>query len=139
MITVRELVDRVGPTPIGKGDLVLGVTAGTEANADTLVRYAGEHGAAAVLLKPPLASTAAVAARARQTGTALVEVHGNASWAQLVWLLRTVLDAAADEQGTCAGGTIDVHPAGHFVTMTVACGGYTVGMTRPCSRREDRQ
>lgn len=134
MIALRELVDRVGPTllrtalgaepepgqlgavtdvviaeagrdtPIGNGDLVLGVSAGTEADADALVRYAGEHGAAAVLLKPPLASSAAVAARARQTGTALVEVHGNASWAQLVWLLRTVLDAAADEQDATSAG-----------------------------------
>jgi hypothetical protein len=134
VITVRELVDRVGPTllrtalgvepepgqvgsvtdvviaeagrdtPIGDGDLVLGVSAGTEAEATALVGFAGTHGAAAVLLKPPLASSAAVAARARQTGTALVEVHGSASWAQLVWLLRTVLDAAADEQDAISAG-----------------------------------
>lgn len=128
MITVRGVVDRVGPTllritlppddpaphvtdvviaeaghrthgatHIGDGDLVLGVSVATTAQAVELVRQSGERGAAAVLLKPPLASRASVRTAARSSGTGIVEVHTGASWAQLVWLLRTVLDGAADE------------------------------------------
>lgn len=128
MITVAGVVDRVGPTllravpaastpyaqarpvtdvviaetsrrnPVAEGDLVLGVAANTPGRAAKLVGYAGTRGAAAVLLKPPLASCSAVLAAAGSGGIAVVEVHAAAAWAQLVWLLRTVLDAAADER-----------------------------------------
>jgi hypothetical protein len=122
MITVQGVVDRVGPTllhtrlagkggpvtdvviaeagrrdQIGDGDLVLGVAVHATKDAAELVRYCGSQGAAAVLLKPPLPVRAAVRSAAQAHGTALVEVHTAASWAQIVWLLRSVLDAAADE------------------------------------------
>jgi hypothetical protein len=122
MITVQGVVDRVGPTllhirlagsgghvtdvviaepgrrdPIGDGDLVLGVGLHATRDAAELVEYCGGEGAAAVLLKPPLSVRAAVRTAARAHGTALVEVHTAASWAQVVLLLRSVLDAAADE------------------------------------------
>ena len=118
MITVRGVVDRVGPTllrmsgadgetnqvgdvvlaeagrrtPVAAGDLVLGVAVSTVKQAADLLAHCAEQGAAALLLKPPLP--------ARSSGVALVEVHTAAGWAQLVWLLRTVLDAAADEYDT---------------------------------------
>lgn len=120
MITVQGLVDRVGPTllhtrlaggdghvtdvviaepgrrdPIGEGDLVLGVGVHTTRDAAELVKYC--EGAAAVLLKPPLPVRAAVRSAAQAHGVALVEVNAAASWAQVVLLLRSVLDAAADE------------------------------------------
>jgi len=122
VITVQGVVDRVGPTllhtrlagtvphvtdvviaeagrrdQVGDGDLVLGVAVGSTKDAAELVRHCGSQGAAAVLLKPPLSARAAVRTAAQATGTALVEVHAAASWAQVVWLLRSVLDAAADE------------------------------------------
>jgi len=122
VITVQGLVDRVGPTllhtrlagegehvtdvviaepgrrdPVGGGDLVLGVGLHSTKDAAELVRYCGGEGAAAVLLKPPLAVRAAVRSAAQATGVALVEVNAAASWAQVVLLLRSVLDAAADE------------------------------------------
>ncbi len=122
MITVRGVVDRVGPTllhvrqdgsathvsdvviaepgrkdQVGDGDLVLGVSVHTAKDAAELVRHCGAQGAAAVLLKPPLTARSAVRAAARTCEVALVEVHANAAWAQVVWLLRSVLDAAADE------------------------------------------
>ncbi|MGQ0840297.1 helix-turn-helix domain-containing protein [Actinokineospora sp.] len=122
MITVRGVVDRVGPTllrtavameqhqvtdvviaeagrrtPVAAGDLVLGVAVHATADAVELVRHAGTQGAAAVLLKPPHAARSAVKSAALRVGTAIVEVRGGAAWAQLVWLLRSVLDAAADE------------------------------------------
>jgi hypothetical protein len=122
MITVRGVVDRVGPTllhvrldgrashvsdvviaepgrkdQVGDGDLVLGVSVHTVRDAVELVRHCGAQGAAAVLLKPPLATRAAVRTAAQTCELALVEVHAGAAWAQVVWLLRSVLDAAADE------------------------------------------
>jgi hypothetical protein len=127
VITVQGLVDRVGPTllrttlaaqstsadggpvtdvviaeggrrtSVARGDLVLGVAVSTAGQAAELVRHCGSHGAAAVLLKPPLAGRHNVLTAARRTGTAIVEVHTGTSWAQLVWLLRTILDAVADE------------------------------------------
>lgn len=129
MITVQGVVDRVGPTllhtrfagrgghvtdvviaeagrrdQVGDGDLVLGVAVHATKDAAELVRYCGSQGAAAVLLKPPLPVRAAVRSAAQAHGTALVEVHAAASWAQIVWLLRSVLDAAADESDDSPGG-----------------------------------
>jgi hypothetical protein len=129
VITVQGVVDRVGPTllhtrlagagghvtdvviaepgardTIGDGDLVLGVGVHATPEAAELVRYCGGEGAAAVLLKPPLAVRAAVRSAAQAHGTALVEVNAAASWAQVVLLLRSVLDAAADESDDHDGG-----------------------------------
>jgi hypothetical protein len=135
MLTVQGVVDRVGPTllravltvdrpgPVsdvviaepGKGghlaagDLVLGVAAGSARDAAELVRQAGERGAAAVLLKQPVAGQATVLAAGRAAGTSVVEVRSGTGWAQLVWLLRTVLDAAADAAET---GADDGEPGG---------------------------
>ncbi|GLZ42395.1 helix-turn-helix domain-containing protein [Actinokineospora sp. NBRC 105648] len=124
MISVQGVVDRMGPTllrtvlatdeharlvtdvviaetarrtQVAAGDLVLGIAVQSTAEAVELVGHCAEHGAAAVLLKPPHAVRNAVKAAARRTGTAVVEVHAATAWAQLVWLLRSVLDAAADE------------------------------------------
>ncbi|SDD60764.1 PucR family transcriptional regulator [Actinokineospora iranica] len=125
MISVQGVVDRVGPTllrtalaveqadglhvtdvviaeagrraQVGAGDLVLGVAVASTQDAVALVRHCGAHGAAAVLLKPPYAARGAVKTAALRAGTAIVEVHAATAWAQLVWLLRSVLDAAADE------------------------------------------
>jgi hypothetical protein len=131
VITVHGVVDRVGPTllrltlpgdpaahvtdvviaeagrrpAVADGDLVLGVSVSTAAQAAELVRHCGERGAAAVLLKPPLGTRSSVHAAARTAGTGIVEVHAAAAWAQLVWLLRTVLDGAADESDANGAAT----------------------------------
>lgn len=126
MLTVQGVVDRVGPTllrsvltidqsravsdvviaepgrhtNLAAGDLVLGVAVGSARDAVDLVKHAGERGAAAVLLKPPAVGQSSVASAAKTAGTALVEVRSGTGWAQLVWLLRTVLDAEADAAET---------------------------------------
>ena len=122
MITVQGVVDRVGPTllyvrlggsathvtdvviaeagrkdQVADGDLVLGVSVHTVKDAVELIRHCAAAGAAAVLLKPPLPARSAVRSAAETAGLAVVEVHTGAAWAQVVWLLRSVLDAAADE------------------------------------------
>jgi hypothetical protein len=128
MVSVRSLVDRVGPTllravllpetcpavadvviaepggpgQLSAGDLVLGVAVTEPEDAVELIRGSAARGAAAVLFKPPLAAKPAVKRAAKAAGVALVEVRGAASWAQLVWLLRTVLDAITDESDTDA-------------------------------------
>jgi hypothetical protein len=126
MLTVQGVVDRVGPTllrtvltadqpravsdvviaepgrltHLATGDLVLGVAVGSAKDAVELMKHAGERGAAAVLLKPPVAGQSSVAAAARTARMSLVEVRSGTGWAQLVWLLRTVLDAEADAADT---------------------------------------
>ncbi|MFE0027545.1 PucR family transcriptional regulator [Amycolatopsis sp. NPDC059021] len=130
MVSVRNVVDRVGPTllhalqlpedppavadvviaePGGSpsfsgGDLVLGVAITEAADAAELVKASARQGAAAVLLKPPLAAKPTVKRAAKSAGIALVQVHAATSWAQLVWLLRTVLDALADESESLENG-----------------------------------
>ncbi|MEC3977805.1 helix-turn-helix domain-containing protein [Amycolatopsis sp. H20-H5] len=130
MVSVRSVVDRVGPTllhalllpedcpavtdvviaePGGQttlsgGDLVLGVATTEPAGAVELIRISSGRGAAAVLFKPPLAAKSAVKRAAKSAGLALIEVHAATSWAQLVWLLRTVLDAITDESDSLENG-----------------------------------
>jgi hypothetical protein len=131
VITVQGVVDRVGPTllritlpgehplahvtdvviaeagrrtQVAGGDLVLGVSVNSTAQAVELIRHCGERDAAAVLLKPPLATRSSVHTAARAAGTGIVEVHQGAAWAQLVWLLRTVLDGAADDAESARQG-----------------------------------
>lgn len=130
MLTVQGVLDRVGPTllraallaepstavndvviaepghkaPLGAGDLVLGVAVGSAREAAELVRHGGDRGAAAVLLKPPACGQSSVLGAAKDAGTSVIEVRTGTNWAQLVWLLRTVLDAAADEPDPDPGG-----------------------------------
>jgi hypothetical protein len=130
MVSVRSLVDRVGPTllralllpdscpavadvviaepggtgQLSAGDLVLGVAVTGPEDAVELIRGSATKSAAAVLFKPPIAAKPVVKRAAKAAGLALIEVRGAASWAQLVWLLRTVLDAISDESESSDSG-----------------------------------
>jgi hypothetical protein len=135
VVTVQGVVSRVGPTllrvtqlaekpcpigdvviaehgkaTLGAGDLVLGVAVGAARDAVDLIRHGGERSVAAVLLKPPVAAQASVLNAARAASVSVVEVRSGTGWAQLVWLLRTVLDAAADESDD--GGQSDADSGG---------------------------
>ncbi|WP_116110732.1 PucR family transcriptional regulator [Amycolatopsis ruanii] len=129
MVSVRSVVDRVGPTllhavqlpdpcpavadvviaepgasaQLAAGDLVLGVATGDPDAAVELIDHSAAAGAAAVLLKPPVARKPQVRRAAKAAGIALIEVRAATAWAQLVWLLRTVLDAAAEEPESLEG------------------------------------
>lgn len=125
MVSVRSVVDRVGPTllhavflpepcptvadvviaepgaaQVSAGDLVLGVTVTSLDDAVALVRHSAAREAAAVLVKPPVAGKPALRRAAQAAGIGLVSVRGAAAWAQLVWLLRTVLDAMSGDDST---------------------------------------
>ncbi|MGH3468371.1 MAG: PucR family transcriptional regulator, partial [Thermocrispum sp.] len=130
MTSLRRVVDRVGPTllrvvglpdadrgvadvviaergphpHVGNGDLVLAVGTDEPAEIVDLLRQCAERGAAALLLKPPLSRRATVRKAAEAAGIGLVEVAAKASWAQLVWLLRTVLDALVEESDDAGAG-----------------------------------
>ncbi|RCW45309.1 DNA-binding PucR family transcriptional regulator [Halopolyspora algeriensis] len=123
MIDVRALAERVGPTllhlvhvpdstgcvgdvvitepdvtpALAEGDLVLGVAVADPAHAVALVRECGAQGAAAVLLKAPMATDGEVRHAAESGGLALVEVRHGTAWAQLVWLIRATLAGTAVE------------------------------------------
>ncbi|MTD58211.1 PucR family transcriptional regulator [Amycolatopsis pithecellobii] len=131
MVSVRSVVERVGPTllhavwlpercpavadvviaepgatvPVAAGDLVLGVAAANAADAVALVSHSASREAAAVLLKRPLAAKQSVVRAAKAAEIALVEVQAGTAWAQLVWLLRTVLDAD-DSVGDAGSGDL---------------------------------
>jgi PucR-like helix-turn-helix protein len=84
-----------GGDPLHPGDLVLGVGVQDEAAAAELAVRAGRAGAAAVLLRTPAVHAGAVRQAAAEAGVALVAVRGRVSWAQLVWLLRSVVDTGS--------------------------------------------
>jgi PucR-like helix-turn-helix protein len=145
VVSVRSVVDRVGPTllhalqvpddspavadvviaepggavTLAAGDLVLGVATTGPEDAAELVKQSAEQGAAAVLLKPPLAAKPSVKRAAKAGGIALVQVHAATSWAQLVWLLRTVLDALADESDNLDPGSGDLFRLADAVAAVV--------------------
>lgn len=88
---------------IHPGDLVLGVGARDEPAALAMIGRCAAAGAAALLLRPPVADLPAVTEAAGSAGVALVSVHGRVSWAQLVWLLRGVVDTGSVATGAGAG------------------------------------
>ncbi|HEX5540261.1 MAG TPA: helix-turn-helix domain-containing protein [Micromonospora sp.] len=91
-VTVAELDETTGGQP---GDLVLGVGLATPDQALTVIERCAESGVAGIVLKPALTSHPRVVSAAADGNLALVELQAHGSWAQLVWLLRGVIDRAA--------------------------------------------
>ncbi|MEU3458008.1 helix-turn-helix domain-containing protein [Micromonospora sp. NPDC006766] len=77
------------------GDLVLGAGIATPDQALAVIERCAETGAGGLVLKPPLASHPDVTSAAAERDLTLVELQRHGSWAQLVWLLRGVIDRAA--------------------------------------------
>ncbi|MEU6076945.1 helix-turn-helix domain-containing protein [Micromonospora sp. NPDC047074] len=90
-VTIAELDDA---TTGRSGDLVLGAGVATPEQARTVVARCDEAGAAGLVLKPPLASHPDVTSAAAERRLTLVELQRHGSWAQLVWLLRGMIDRA---------------------------------------------
>lgn len=82
-------------TAIEPGDLVLGAGITTAAQARAVIDRCAAADAAGLVLKPPLAADEAVTAHAATHALTLIELQPRGSWAQLVWLLRGVIDRAA--------------------------------------------
>jgi GAF domain-containing protein len=99
---VRDVVVAEPGDEIHPGDVVLGVGMAAAEAAVELVRRCGAAGAAAVVLRPPVAGDPAVRDAAGAAGVALLAVYGRVSWAQLVWLLRGVVDTGAAAPPTVA-------------------------------------
>jgi hypothetical protein len=122
--TVRELVSAVGPAllgiahgdgrenvrdvvlvPVGdqdgsrtveQGDLVLSMGAASGEELLRTLRQVADASAAAVAVQADAADRAEVVALAEKRGLCLLSVPPNAGWAQLVWLLIGLLEAAPD-------------------------------------------
>jgi hypothetical protein len=90
-VTLAELDDAMTGQ---SGDLVLGAGLGTPEQALAVIARCAEAGAAGLVLKPPLAGHPGVTSAAAQRHLTLVELQSHGSWAQLVWLLRGVIDRA---------------------------------------------
>jgi hypothetical protein len=125
MATVRELVSAVGPgllgvahgdghenvrdvvlVPVGerdwnrtveRGDLVLCTVSDADDALLTTLRQLSELGVAAVALAAEAAGRPDVVALAEEQGLCLLSVPPSAGWAQLVWLLIGLLEAAPDQ------------------------------------------
>ncbi|MEU5722411.1 helix-turn-helix domain-containing protein [Micromonospora sp. NPDC047738] len=91
-VTLAELDE----TPTGQsGDLVLGAGVATPDQALAVIDRCADAAAAGLVLKPPLAAHPDVTSSAAERKVTLVELQSHGSWAQLVWLLRGVIDRAA--------------------------------------------
>lgn len=92
----REVTDvaliEADRAPVAEGALVLGAALADAEQARAALDWADENAASALLLKAPLAAVPELARHAEDLGLGLVEVEPSASWTELVWLLRTVLD-----------------------------------------------
>ncbi|UWZ39201.1 helix-turn-helix domain-containing protein [Dactylosporangium roseum] len=107
-VTIVEFDEAAGGQP---GDLVLGAGLATPEQALVVIERCAQAGAAGLVLKPSLATHADVTSAAAERKLALVELRSHGSWAQLVWLLRGVIDRAA------APGTADTAAAGVYDEM----------------------
>jgi hypothetical protein len=105
-VTLAELDEPPSGQP---GDLVLGVGVGDASRVRLLLDRADAAGAAGVVLRARAAAGPEVRAAAARRGLALVELRGDATWAQLVWLLRGVVDRAAGATQPAADGTAGVY------------------------------
>ncbi|MFJ8577944.1 helix-turn-helix domain-containing protein [Micromonospora sp. NPDC093277] len=77
------------------GDLVLGAGIATPDQALVVIERCAATAAAGLVLKPPLTAHPDVMSAAADRDLTLVELQSHGSWAQLVWLLRGVIDRAA--------------------------------------------
>lgn len=77
------------------GDLVLGVGLGTADQAIAVIQRCADAKVSGLVLKPSLAAHPLVSPVAVDRNLALIELQSHSSWAQLVWLLRGVIDRAA--------------------------------------------
>ncbi|GAA4217301.1 PucR family transcriptional regulator [Actinocatenispora rupis] len=77
---------------VHRGDLVLGIGVREVDAAVELARRCAADSAAALLLREPVAHTEQVRKIAVDGELPLVAVRGQVSWAQLVWLLRSLVD-----------------------------------------------
>lgn len=107
-VTIVELDDAASGQP---GDLVLGAGFTTPDQVLVVIERCAQAGAAGMVLKPPLAAHPEVVSAAAGRELALVELRSHGSWAQLVWLLRGVIDQAT------APGTPDTAAAGVYDEM----------------------
>src|SRR4051812_29492307 len=88
------------------GDLLLGVGVERPAEAAALLEGAAAVDCGAVVLRRAAARDPRVRAAATRFGVSLVELADHASWAQVVWLLRGVLDRAASGPALRAEGPV---------------------------------
>ncbi len=86
------------------GDLLLGVGVDTPEAAIALLTAAVSVGSGGVVLRRATARRREVRAAARRAPMTLLELADHASWAHIVWLLRSVLDQAATGTATSTDG-----------------------------------
>lgn len=89
------IVEPLALPEIHPGDLVLGVSIADSAQALALIARSGDRGAAALVLKEPIAAEPELARAADRAGVALLAVQRRAAWTQVFAVLRSLLDAGS--------------------------------------------
>ena len=94
--------DPAGPIEITPRAVVLGLGIADDASATAALQELGAAGAAALLVKAPVAMSPTVVAAAADHGVALVEVGREVAWEQLFLLIRRLIDPSASRSDSDA-------------------------------------
>lgn len=100
--------------------LVLGVGLGEPDEVVRQLRILARHDAAGLVLRAPVAVTAAITAAVEETGVALLSLARGASWAQLAAMLRSLL--AEGDVGDAQPETLAGLPSGDLFAVANAIG-----------------
>jgi len=98
--------------------VVLGVGVREPGEIARLLYAARDHGAAALVVRAPVASSAEVTRAAESSGVALLGLASGASWAQLAAMLRTLL--AEGDVGDVSPQTLGGMPSGDLFALANA-------------------
>ncbi|WP_027928482.1 PucR family transcriptional regulator [Amycolatopsis benzoatilytica] len=98
--------------------VVLGVGVREPGEIAQLLHTARAHGAAALVVRAPVASSAEVTRAAESSGVALLGLASGASWAQLAAMLRTLL--AEGDVGDVSPQTLGGMPSGDLFALANA-------------------
>lgn len=106
---------------IHPGDLVLGVSIADAEQALALVARSADRGAAAVVVKEPIAAEPDLVRAARRAGMALLSVQRHAAWTQVFAVLRALLDAgsATPPDLTAAGEFTDLFTLADAISTVI--------------------
>jgi DNA-binding PucR family transcriptional regulator len=98
--------------------LVLGVGLSRPEEMVRLLGDVGRHEACALVVRAPVARSGELAAAVRESGVALLELTGGASWAQLASILRSLL--AEGDVGDAGPETLGGIPSGDLFALANA-------------------
>jgi DNA-binding PucR family transcriptional regulator len=123
-VLIHDRLDEPARLP---GALVLGVGVYGPEQVAALVDHAAGLGAAAVVVRSPVAADGAVADAAARTGLTVLGLTPGASWAQVAALLRSLIASDAAAAGPASASGSDAPLAGDLFALANAIAGLLDG------------